>query len=215
MEKNVDIYGNGNKLFIINAYEDNGADIYAKCEELGVKDYKLFVISGLSWDEELSPWPIDPLYKGDNFTGGADEYLKEMLQIISFAEEKYQEIYLVGYSLAGLFSLYAISKTNLFNGVASISGSLWYPDFDSYLLKKDLCKNIDYAYFSLGDKEANTKNALMARVKDKTETIITNLRKQGLKCFYEENEGNHFKDSELRIAKAIYALSNKKADLFD
>ena len=34
---------------------------------------------------------------------------------------------IAGYSLAGLFALYALYKTDAFTRVASMSGSLWFP----------------------------------------------------------------------------------------
>lgn len=34
---------------------------------------------------------------------------------------------IAGYSLAGLFALYALYKTDVFTRVASMSGSLWFP----------------------------------------------------------------------------------------
>lgn len=43
----------------------------------------------------------------------------------------------------------------------------------------------------------------MAAVGDKTREAFALLKAQGVNCVLEWNEGNHFKDTELRTAKAF------------
>lgn len=170
------------------------------------------------WNGNLTPWPAKKAFaKGEDFTGQAEEYLQllttelipQIEELISKQGIVMRRRMLAGYSLAGLFTLYAVTKTNLFQAVASVSGSLWYDDFAEYFIrqvsewklnKELVCKHI---YLSLGDKEARTNNERMAKVQDKTEEIYHVLCLAGIDTFYELNPGNHFANVEDRMAKAI------------
>lgn len=110
-----------------------------------------------------------------------------------------------GYSLGGLFALYSGYKTDIFKRIASVSGSMWYPDFAEYVKKNEISRNIDKIYFSLGNKEKNSKIEILKTVEDKTKEIYYYLSKN-INTIYEENEGNHFQDDILRIAKGIKCI---------
>ena len=58
-------------------------------------------------------------------------------------------------------------------------------------------------YLSLGNKEERSRNAVMAAVGDRIRETYEILRNQEIPCTLEWNEGNHFRDSELRTAKAF------------
>ena len=47
-----------------------------------------------------------------------------------------------------------------------MSGSLWFYDFMEYCKSNDYRKLPDKIYFSLGDKEANTRNPILKTVED-------------------------------------------------
>jgi len=61
-------------------------------------------------------------------------------------------------------------------------------------------------YMSLGDKEANAKNKVMATVKVCFDAVIQILQKQDVVLTYEYNPGNHFQDVKLRMTKGIQQL---------
>ena len=70
-------------------------------------------------------------------TGGADEYLKVLLEeilpgVLSRISGSPVFLGIAGYSHAGLFALYSMYHTDRFDRVASMSGSLWFPDFKEY-----------------------------------------------------------------------------------
>ena len=139
-----------------------------------------------------------------------DDDLDELVEYISDSLIPYlnslnnrNNIYLCGYSLAGMFTLYASGKLDGLSGAASVSGSLRFADH----LKNHL-PITDRVYLSLGDREYISKNKLMSTVKDKTENVYKLLINNGYECIYELNEGNHFKDVELRMSKAINWLIN-------
>ena len=113
---------------------------------------------------------------------------------------------IAGYSLAGLFALFSLYKTNLFSRMASVSGSLWYPQFCEYVLTHTLAGQPECLYFSLGDKESRTKNEVMQKVQKNTEEIVHLCQKQGLKTTFELNPGNHFHQPSTRTAAGILWL---------
>ena len=79
---------------------------------------------------------------------------------------------------------------------------MWYTYFEIYVKEIEISKNIDKIYFSLGNKEKNSKIEILQTVEDKTREIQEFLSKN-IETLYEENEGNHFKDGVLRMAKGI------------
>ena len=156
--KTVDIFKAENTdapLVILNNYMKSNGEIYKKCKELGCPDFTLAEISGLNWDDDMSPWAIPPISENDTPCGGkADAYLTLLLnEIIPTVKTELnaepRSIMLAGYSLAGLFALYAVTKCDLFTAAASCSGSMWFPDFKEYITKFDTTKLPRAIYFSL------------------------------------------------------------------
>lgn len=129
--------------------------------------------------------------------------LKEMVQRkADYGVDR--EIYLIGYSLAGLFALWTAYETDIFSAIASCSGSLWFEQWDEYVLHHQI-KHESNIYLSLGGKEEKTKNPVMARVGDRTRTQERILRND-LKVKHttlEFNSGGHFADAQKRLSKAV------------
>ena len=113
-------------------------------------------------------------------------------------------MYLCGYSLAGLFTLWASTHTNIFQKIAAVSPSVWFLNFVQYMQQNQV--HASEVYMSLGDKEANAKNKVMATVKACFDAVIQILQKQDIQLTYEYNPGNHFQDVELRMTKGIRQL---------
>ena len=68
--------------------------------------------------------------------------------------DKNKKYYLGGYSLAGLFSLWACCQSGKFAGIAAASPSVWFPGFLTYLEENEV--KSPCIYLSLGDKEEKT-----------------------------------------------------------
>ena len=113
---------------------------------------------------------------------------------------------IAGYSLAGLFALYAMYRCDVFDRAASMSGSLWFPDFREFVLTHNFPKRPERIYLSLGDQEARTRNVCLRTVQDNTEKIVAHFEQLGLDVTWELNPGNHFRDAALRSAKGIKAI---------
>ena len=58
-------------------------------------------------------------------------------------------------------------------------------------------------YLSLGDREERTRNAVMAVVGDNICTLHSQLTECSIDCTLEWNSGGHFKDADMRTAKAF------------
>ena len=195
-------------LIVLSTFEGEGKKTFDLLKERGNRDLILLCVCDLNWNDDLSPWYLDPLFKKEPpFQGKADLYLEELINRIlpetrRSIDKKISYTALAGYSLAGLFALYAATKTSEFKRIVSASGSLWYPGFSDYLIEKGIDPNIDRIYLSLGNKEAMTRHELMSQVKTQTMKVYDYLKEKA-DCIYEENEGNHFKDETLRVCKGI------------
>ena len=58
-------------------------------------------------------------------------------------------------------------------------------------------------YLSLGDREERTRNPVMARVGEAIRETEDILKSAGKDCVLEWNKGNHFKEPDVRTAKAF------------
>ena len=152
------------------------------------------------------------MYKNDEpFTGGADAYLETLTgeiipAIIAEVGSEPAYVALAGYSLAGLFAVYAMYRTNSFARIASASGSMWYPDFVEFAKSYQPAALPEKLYLSLGDKEARTRNQVMATVEQNTGALFDYYKSLGVETVFEMNPGNHFQDAAQRMAKGIVWL---------
>lgn len=176
-----------------------------------VKDIRIILaaVEEIDWNGELSPWPAPKAFRGgEDFMGGADAYIREFTeQIVPVVEEAVgfipQNRWIAGYSLAGLFSIYALFQTDLFSRGACISGSLWYDGFLDYMKERTPLRIPDKVYFSLGDREAITKNQRLSKVLDCTMEAENVMKELGSAVLFELNAGNHFVDVSERVAKGL------------
>ncbi len=161
------------------------------------------------WDRDLTPWPAPGLRgKDPDFGGEAAAFLEKLLRAVTEAEdalpEKPETRLLMGYSLGGLFALWAGTRTDAFPLLASVSGSLWYDGWCDYLAVHP-CR-AGKVYLSLGEKEPKARNPRMARVGQCTERTEALLRASGAETALEWNPGGHFQEPEARMARAVRAL---------
>ncbi len=170
----------------------------ALIREFTKKDFLLAAFQVHDWNKDLSPWKAPAVFGREDFGEGAGETLSE---ILNFCTDKTKNYYIGGYSLAGLFALWAVTRTDVFQGAACASPSLWFPGFEEYVRDHEiLTENV---YLSLGDREEKARNPVMATVGDRVRAMHALLSDRKVHCTLEWNEGNHFRDSELRSAKAF------------
>ena len=167
------------------------------------------VISGMNWDEDLTPWKA-PGLKGGEFAGKAKCFLEMLNADLFFNLEASLRIAkpqrsIVGVSLSGLFAVWASLSMPLFSAVGSVSGSLWYDGFLEWM-KEHTDTVTERYYFSLGDKEKDGKNRRLASVEEATLEAVELLKSVGKDVTFEYNEGNHFGPLIERIEKAINGI---------
>lgn len=180
------------------------------------KNFSLAAFKIDDWNSELTPWEM-PLLRGKgnfgNEAGKTLEFIKEKL-IPSLAEfiniqEKNVKYILGGYSLAGLFSLWSGYQEDIFAGIAGVSPSVWYKDWMKFVKNNEiLAKNV---YLSLGDLEEKTKHQILSKIGDNIREYIEILEiSENVKnCILDWNEGNHFRDSDIRMGKGfVWLLEN-------
>lgn len=189
------------------------------------------------WEENFSPWCAPRVFaKGPNFGDGAQKTLDTLInQVIPWAESELTEPpayrVLVGYSLAGLFSLWAgISQqvarvcqsddvpsqpgpssqpyavpTPTFQRIGAVSGSFWFPRLLDYVDQQlnGGAVGLTHAYLSLGDREARTPNPQIMHVRENAEFLASKLENAGITSTFELNRGNHFQNVEGRMQKAL------------
>jgi predicted alpha/beta superfamily hydrolase len=197
-------------------FMEAGQALLQECEKAGCRQFNLVTISGLRWGEELTPWAHEPVLSNkDHFGGKANEYTVFMTEkVIPFAEEAFgdagSERILAGYSLAGLYAIYAPYVTDAFQRVASASGSLWYPDFLEFALDHELIRKPLSAYLSLGDRESRSRNEYVSKNQENTERLQQYFASLGIQSVFELNPGNHFNNATGRLAKGIVWTMNQK-----
>lgn len=160
------------------------------------------------WQSELTPWAAPAAFGKIPFGDGAEAtlfYIKDILipklEQMQLYDKATMQCLLGGYSLAGLFALWAGYQSPRFDGIAAVSPSVWYPRWIEYAVThKPLAPAV---YLSLGDKEEKTKNPVMAQVGNCIRKQQELLTAHGINTILEWNAGNHFQHSDERMAKGF------------
>ena len=215
------IYDCGSRdVLLIQPVDDHDIEVLdsevAEIERLAGKDFTLAAFKVDDWNADLSPWEAPPVFGNEAFAGGAkatlhyvmEELIPELTGAKSAVERK---IYIGGYSLAGFFALWAVYQTDLFSGAAAASPSVWFPGWIDYAGSHAV--KAEKVYLSLGDKEEKTRNPVMRTVGDNIRRQFELLQADGSckGCTLEMNQGNHFKEPDIRTAKGFaWLLSEQK-----
>ena len=205
----------GSPVIYLNTYSDEGQQLFEATQTAGYPPLTLVAISDLDWNHDMASWDSPAAFKGgEPFTGGANDYLRLLVEEIMPKAEK--ELLgppawrgIAGYSLAGLFALYAIYQTDAFSRVGCMSGSLWFPGFKEYIFTHELKRRPDCLYFSLGDKEAKTRNPILTTVQENTEEIQAFYQSKGINTVFQLNPGNHFVQGIERTVAGIQWLLSR------
>ena len=160
-----------------------------------------------NWNDALSPWKSPAVWGKQGFGGNAADTLRFLTERgIPTLKQQFRlpenvKIILGGYSLAGLFALWASTQTKLFYGIAAASPSVWFLGWMEFEQRHPI--QAQRVYLSLGDREERTRNAVMAVVGDNIRTLHSQLTECSIDCTLEWNSGGHFKDADMRTAKAF------------
>lgn len=189
-------------------------------EEL-VKELKcnvVFIVITLNdWDALLSPWSAPGLYRNDpDFKGEGPKFLDKLLNELIPSIEREEGIAperraIAGYSMAGLFSLYAFANCEIFECVGSMSGSFWFEGWVRYVTSLNLDKKGCGAFVSLGNKERKAKEKILHTVQDNTDITIKALESWGVTVEHHLVPGGHFDNIYERVEEGLMAISRMLA----
>ena len=193
----------------IGDYDPDGIEgDYNKIRQRTDAEFRLITIAVDSWNCDLSPWKAPAVFGKEDFGDGAEELLKAVL---SLCEDRSKTYIIGGYSLAGLFALWAATRTDVFRGVAAASPSAWFPGLTEYLREHGMpCGTV--VSLSLGDREARTRNPVMSTVDTRIREIRDILQEQGTDVTLTWNPGNHFAEPDIRTAKAYAEVLQRLAE---
>ena len=205
------IYGEANAEYLLlqmtGEHEMQSMDSEAAAIEQSSRKFLFAAIPVEIWNDALSPWEAPAVWGKQGFGGNAADTLCFLTeQVIPTLTQQFHlpenvKIILGGYSLAGLFALWASTQTDLFYGVAAASPSVWFPGWMEFEQQHPI--QAQRIYLSLGDKEEHTKNTVMAAVGDNIRALHSRLAERGADCALEWNSGGHFKEADIRTAKAF------------
>ena len=179
-------------------------------EELSTRfETNIVAISEMDWNNDMTPWKA-PAVKEGEFGGRASQFLDRLKGDIFFNLESSLQIrnpkrYLIGLSLAGLFSVWAGIMKPLFEGVASISGSFWYDGFAEWIQRQEQIGCTRF-YISMGEKEKETKVKRFANIEEDTMKVVETLMLKGAEVAFEVTEGGHNSPIVPRIEKSVVSL---------
>lgn len=204
------------RFFIIQPVDSNDTEELGRqisyIEENSEASFIHIAIRINKWNTELTPWAAPPVFGKTPFGDGAITtllYIKD--ELIPTLKERYHlelnqnNTLLGGYSLAGLFTLWSSYQSNIpFYGIVSASPSAWYTGWLDYAENHQ--PQIRNAYLSLGDKEDKSKTKMITTIKRDILRQEQIFKDKGINCMMEWNEGNHFQDNGIRIAKGFVWL---------
>ncbi len=158
------------------------------------------------WERDLMPGGDPAVSKRPEAGTGAVDTLRYLVDgLLPWMKERYGELPVVlgGYSLAGLFSLWASRETNAFAGIAAASPSVWIQGWPEYADSHPL--HARQVYLSLGEREEKTRNRAIAQVGERIRNEHALLGRQlgESNCALEWNPGGHFVDCDHRLARAF------------
>lgn len=195
-------------LVVITSYREASAHILESSVRHNSPAYQLVSVSDIAWDEMLSPWPAEPVVTPeDHFTGQAKEYsgwLDDVL--LPFVAERIPPVcsrIIAGYSMAGLFAVYAPYVSMSWDKCMCASGSLWFPGFKKFAVTTAFEKKPECIYMSIGNQETVSNIPALTTTQNVMEDLVAFYRSAGIDSEFELNPGNHYQDAAARIAKGI------------
>lgn len=202
---------NTNKVCYMILPEGIREDLDVGLKELAGKyGVSIVVIPGANWNDDLTPWPAEGVFKkAKPFGGQATSFLDKLTNEIIPEIEKTMgmvdpERTIMGVSLSGLFAVWAGFNTDVFTNIISISGSLWYDSFTEWMEKHMPSQQIRKVCMLLGEKEKNAKDKRMATVEERTLAAAEILKANSqASILFELVEGTHFSPILPRLERAF------------
>ena len=167
--------GTGCPLLVQLVSERQEEDLEREAEMIAAAGmpFTLVAVPVRDWELELMPWAEPAVSKRPEVGTGAGETLRYLERGLLARDNGTQAaslrntppVILGGYSLAGLFALWAASQTDRFGAVVAGSPSLWAGNWPGYAAGHAM--QARQVYLSLGDREERSRNKTFARVGDR------------------------------------------------
>lgn len=185
----------------------------AQIAALSPTPFVLATVELEDWIIDLMPWTDRNISREEEAGRHAPDTLRYILDALipelkrCFGD---RPVILGGYSLGGLFALWAAGQTDGFKALAAASPSVWIKDWIPYATKQP--PMTEAIYLSLGEREEHVKNRAIARVGDCLREQYALLQRQmgPDRCTLVWEEGNHFTDNEGRLARAFAWCLNRQ-----
>ncbi len=185
------------------------ATLEAEAQQIALLSKVPFVLATIeleNWMADLMPWPDGNVSRDPETGKHAQETLSYVLMaLVPELLQRYGPLPIIlgGYSLGGLFAIWASMQTDTFKAIAAASPSVWIHNWMPYTRKH--VSMADDIYLSLGDQEEHVKNQAIARVGDNLRAQYALLQEQlgPEHCTLVWEEGGHFANNEGRLARAF------------
>ena len=211
------LFGSDNPdcLLIQPSARHETATLEAEAAQIAALSRTPFVLATVEledWIIDLMPWPDRNISREEEAGRHAPDTLHYILDaLIPELKRRFGDrpIILGGYSLGGLFALWAAGQTDGFKALAAASPSVWIRDWIPYVTQQP--PMAEAIYLSLGEREEHVKNRAIARVGDCLREQYALLQRQmgPDRCTLVWEEGNHFTDNEGRLARAFAWCLNR------
>lgn len=170
------------------------------------KGFAIVFFDTVEWAKALMPWQDEAVSRNEEVGRYASNTLEYIIEsLIPWLHERFGKLPCIigGYSLGGLFALWAARQSAAFCAVAAASPSLWIKGWADFADNRSL--NAQLAYVSLGDREEHCRNQRMARIGDCVRHEHLTLANQigSSATTLEWNSGGHFGEEAERTAKAF------------
>lgn len=170
------------------------------------KGFAIVFFDTVEWAKALMPWQDEAVSRNEEVGRYASNTLEYIIEsLIPWLHERFGKLPCIigGYSLGGLFALWAARQSAAFCAVAAASPSLWIKGWADFADNRSL--NAQLAYVSLGDREEHCRNQRMARIGDCVRHEHLTLTNQigSSATTLEWNSGGHFGEEAERTAKAF------------
>jgi len=185
------------------------ATLEAEAQQIAEFSKVPFVLATIEledWMVDLMPWPDGNVSRDPEAGKHGQETLSYLLTaLVPELQRRYGPLPMIlgGYSLGGLFAIWASMQTDSFKAIAAASPSVWIHNWMPFARKH--VPLADAVYLSLGDQEEHVKNQAIARVGDNLRAQYELLQKQlgPEHCALVWEKGGHFADNEGRLARAF------------
>lgn len=196
-------------LLIQPSARHENATLEAEAAQIAARSPLPFLLATVEladWMIDLMPWPDANISREPEAGMHAQETLQYVLvSLVPALQERFGPLPVIlgGYSLGGLFALWASAQSDSFRAVAAASPSVWIRDWLPFARKH--APLADQVYLSLGDREEQVKNQAIARVGDCLRAQYALLQEQlgAQNCTLARELGGHFNDNEGRLARAF------------